>query len=205
MGDIQDALGTFQKMMDYKYKFVVSHKKTAYDFELNFGEKDFLHMAGLHYLIDIDIPNTPQKLFEKIKNEKITDKYLGASVNYTQVQDSYANVQSRIQGLKYLDRYLDDKNLICKYVKYMNPYSSIDADYMIKSTIEHRTAYIFLKKRRHGEGYCICSFFIEPQREYKGIGVYWLYKSKIKIADNKEEVLYNRLKKTLPTNQLGMF
>ena len=40
---------------------------------------------------------------------------------------------------------MDNKNLICKYVKYMNQYSSIDADYMIKSTIEHRTAYIFLK------------------------------------------------------------
>lgn len=79
----------------------------------------------------------------------------------------------------------------------MNQYSSIDADYMIKSTIEHRTAYIFLKKRKQGEGegYCICSFFTEPQREYKGIGVYWLYKSKIKIEDNKEEVLYNRLNK----------
>ena len=39
MGDIQEALGMFQKMMTYKYKFVVSHKKTAYDFELNFEEK----------------------------------------------------------------------------------------------------------------------------------------------------------------------
>lgn len=195
MGDIQDALGTFQKMMDYKYKFEVSHKRTAYAFELSFEEKDFRHMAGLHYLSDIDIPKTPKTLFEKIRNEKIIDKYLGTSVNYTKVQDSYANVQSRIYGLKYLERYLDNNNLICKYVKYMNLYSNIDADYMIKSTIEHRTAYIFLKKRKQKESYCICSFFIEAQREYKGIGVYWLYKSKIKIEDNKEEVLYNRLNK----------
>lgn len=143
MGDIQEALGTFQKMMTYKYKFVVSHKKTAYDFELNFEEKDFRYMAGLHYLNDIDIPKAPKTLFEKIKNEKINDEYLNGSINYNKVQDSYANIQSRIYGLKYLERYLDNKNLICKYVKYMNQYSSIDADYMIKSTIEHRTAYIF--------------------------------------------------------------
>lgn len=38
-------------------------------------------------------------------------------------------------------------------------------------------------------------FFIEPQREYNGIGIYWLYKSKTRIEDNKEEVLYNRLNK----------
>lgn len=193
VGDIQDALGTFQKMMDYKYKFVVSHKKTAYDFELNFEEKDFRHMAGLHYLNDIDVSKAPKTLFEKIRNEKINDEYLGRSVNYTKVQDSYANVQSRIYGLKYLERYLDNNNLICKYVKYMNQYSSIDADYMIKSTIEHRTAYIFLKKRKQSESYCICSFFIEPQREYKGIGVYWLYKSKVRLDDSTEVVLYNRL------------
>ncbi len=195
MGDIQDALGVFQKMKDYKYNFVVSHKKTAHDFELTFEEKDFRHMAGLHYLNDIDIPKAPKTLFNKIENEKINDTYLSRSVNYTKVQDSYANVQSRIFGLKYLDRYLDNDNLICKYVKYMNQYSSIDAEYMIKNTVQHKTAYIFLKKRRQGESYCICSFFIEPQREYNGIGIYWLYKSKTRIEDNKEEVLYNRLSK----------
>ena len=83
MGDIQDALGVFQKMKDYKYNFVVSHKKTAHDFELTFEEKDFRHMAGLHYLNDIDIPKAPKTLFNKIENEKINDTYLSRSVNYT--------------------------------------------------------------------------------------------------------------------------
>ena len=81
MGDIQDALEAFQKIMQYKYNFVVSHKKVAYELELSFEEKDFRHMAGLHYLNDIDIPKAPKILFEKIKNEKINDKYLSGSVN----------------------------------------------------------------------------------------------------------------------------
>mgnify|MGYP001042160069 FL=1 len=195
MGDIQEALCVFQKLMDYKYKFTISHKKVAYDLELDFNEKDFRHMAGLHYLDDIDIPNAPKTLFDKIENEKINDRYLSESVNYTKVQDSYANVKSRIFGLKYLEKFLDSRNIICKYVKYMNLYSSINADYMIKSVVDHIKAYIFLRKRKHGKGYCICSFFIEPQNDYKGIGVYWLYKSKIRLSDNTEEVLYNRLSK----------
>jgi len=94
MGDIQDALEAFQKIMQYKYNFVVSHKKIAYDLELSFEEKDFRHMAGLHYLKDIDIPRAPKIIFEKIN-----DKYLSGSVNYTKVQDSYANVKSRISGI----------------------------------------------------------------------------------------------------------
>lgn len=195
MGDIQDALEAFQKIMQYKYNFVVSHKKVAYELELNFEEKDFRHMAGLHYLNDIDVPKTPKTLFEKIKNGKINDKYLSGSVNYTKVQDSYANVKSRIFGLKSIEKFLDNKNLICKYVKYMNKYSSIDADYLIKSVVEHKTAYIFMRKRKQDGHYCICSFFIEPQNEYQGIGVYWLYKSKIRLIDNVEEVLYDRLNK----------
>lgn len=64
---------------------------------------------------------------------------------------------------------------------------------MIKSVGDNMTAYVFMKKRKQGEGYCICSFFIEPQNEYRGIGVYWLFKSKIRLKDHTEEVLYDRL------------
>lgn len=124
MSDIQDALVAFQKIMEYKYNFIVSHKKIAYELELNFEEKDFRHMAGLHYLNDIDIPKTPKILFDKIKDEKINDEYLRGSVNYIKVQDSYANVKSRIFGLKFLEKFIDNKNIICKYVKYMNRYST---------------------------------------------------------------------------------
>lgn len=195
MGDIQDALIMYQKIMGYKYRFTVSYKKTAYDFELTFNEGDFRHMAGLHYLNDIDIPNAPRILFQKIENDKINDGYLSTSVNYTKIQESYANVKSRIYGLKFLEQFLDNRNLICKYVRYMNLYSSINADYLIKSIVNHTTAYIFLKKRNREDSYCVCSFFIEPENEYKGISVYWLYKSKIKLDDCTEEILYDRLSK----------
>lgn len=85
MGDIQDALATFQHMMGYKYKFIISYKKVAYPLELTFEVKDFYHMAGLHYLNDIDIPKTPKTLFDKIRNKKINDEYLKKSVFYLQI------------------------------------------------------------------------------------------------------------------------
>ena len=194
MGDIQEALAIFQRMMGYKYNFVVSYKKTAYQLELTFNEKDFRHMAGLHYLNDIDIPKTPKVLFDKIRNEKISDEYLEGSVFYYKIEGSYAKVKDRISGLKFLEQFLDSKNLICKYVKYRNVYSNIDADYMIKSKANHINAYIFLRKRnKECNDYCICSFFIEPENEYKGINVYWLYKSKIDLNHASENILYNRL------------
>lgn len=196
MGDIQEALITFRRLMEYKYNFVISHKKIAYHFGLTFEEKDFRHIAGLHYLNDIDIPRTPKTLFEKIENGKITDEYLNGSIYYIQIDESYARVKERIFGLKFLEQFLDNKNMICKYVKYKNLYSSIKADYFIKSTVNGMTAYIFLVKRNSkSDDYCICSFFIDPQNEYKGISVYWLYKSKTNLKDAAEEILYDRLNK----------
>ncbi|MCH5281333.1 MAG: hypothetical protein J1E61_07660 [Lachnospiraceae bacterium] len=197
MGNIQEALSMFQHMTEYKYKFVISHKKVKYEIELNFHDKDFFHIAGLQHLKDIDIPRNPKMLYEKIENGKIDDTYLSKSTNYTKVRDSYANIKSRIYGVKFLEEFLDSKNLICQYVKYKNRYSNIKADYFIKSVVHQITAYIFLKKRTGEKGYCICSFFIEPKNTYEGINVYWLYKSKIRLIDNYEEVLYDRLKKDI--------
>ena len=138
---------------------------------------------------DIDIPKTPRLLFDKIKSEKISDAYLKQSVFYFKIEESYAKVKDKISGLRFLEQFLESKNLICKYIKYRNIYSKIDADYLIKSTVNHIMAYLFLKKRnRRNNDYCICSFFVEPESEYKGINVYWLYKSKIDL-DN----LYNKI------------
>ena len=76
----------------------------------------------------------------------------------------------------------------------MNNYSRIKADYLIKSVLNHKTAYIFIRKRRNLDTFCICSFFIEPEKTYNGIKRYWLYKSKINIKTDDEEILYNKLK-----------
>lgn len=75
----------------------------------------------------------------------------------------------------------------------MNRYSSIEADYMIKSIVNHKAAYIFIRKRSKSDTYCICSFFVNPGVEYKGIRSYWLYKSKINLLNNTEKIFIDKL------------
>ena len=58
--------------------------------------------------------------------------------------------------------------------------------------IYHSLARFCRKKVLKGELMC-SSFFIEPKSEYNGINVYWLYKSKIALSDESENILYNRL------------
>ena len=200
MDTIQSALFAFKKLIDYTYHFIVAHQKNKYEINLTFHETDFHHCAGLQYLKDIDIPRNTQKLFSKIENHELSDDTLSGSAFYEKVQESYANVKNRISGLQYIEKYLDNKNLICKYVKYMNRNSSIDVDYLIKSVMNRTTAYIFIRKRRASNDFCICSFFIEPKQPYNGIKAYWLRKEKINNITREIFILYDKLSIESPKN-----
>lgn len=193
MSIIESALQGFTKLLDFQYSFTIAYQKQIHNIVLNFNKKDFFHSAGFQYLKDIDIPKTPDHLFAKIRNGEINDKYLESSEFYKKVKDSYANVKSRIWGLQFIEEYLENRNLVCRYIKNKNIYSTIDADYLIKSTVYHKTAYIFLKRRKNRNEYCICSFFVEPKTDYNGIKAYWLFKAKINLITKEERVLYNRL------------
>lgn len=194
MPTISNALNAFRNLSDYKYHFSISCSKKMFSLFLTFEESDFYHLAGFQYLTDIDIPKSPKQLYHKIHTHKINDTLLSKSANYLIVNGSYANVHDRIYGLQYLKEYIESNNTIFKYIKNQNKYSSIKADFLIKSTLHNKTAYIFLRKRSKSDTYCLCSFFINPGTEYAGIRSYWLYKSSIHITTNVENVIINKLK-----------
>ena len=108
---------------------------------LDFRQNDFHHIAGLQYVDDIDIPKNGKKLFEEIEAGNISDEYLQKSPSYYYVQDSYANVHDRIYSLRYLKAHLENKNVICEYIKGNNRYSSIKADYVIICTLKKYMPY----------------------------------------------------------------
>ena len=68
MDSIAVALREFSNMTDYKYLFQIAYKKQIYELTLSFDLKDFSHMAGLHYLKDIDIPGPHWGLTLERKN-----------------------------------------------------------------------------------------------------------------------------------------
>lgn len=195
MQTISNALNAFRKLLDYQYHFTISYSKKLFDISLVFDERDFYHLAGFQYLSDIDIPKSAKQLFGRIDSGKINDNTLSGSVKYLKVNDSYANVKDRIHGLQYLCEYIESNNIIFKYVKNMNRYSAIKADFMIKSIVDHKEAYIFIRKRSKSDTYCICSFFVNPGVEYKGIRSYWLYKSKINLLNDAEEIFFDKFNK----------
>ncbi len=196
MDSIQTALYAFENVKSYEYVFTIAHNKKLFNFKLSFDNKDFHHVAGLHYLKDIDIPKSHQQLFSKIKSGKINDEYLEKSKSYLRVENNDVIVKNRIHDLRFIEQFLDSKNLIFKYVKYMNVGSTIDAEYLIKSTYNNISAYIFIRKRsKQDDNYCICSFFTNPKATYIGQKAYWQYKAKTHCASGNKEVFIDKLNK----------
>ena len=94
--------------------------------------------------------------------------------------------------MRCLRDYIESDNVVFKYIKNRNMYSSIRADFMLKSTVNQKTAFLFFRQRNNEDTYCICSFFVNPKNEYFGARAYWIYKSRIYLETGEETVLYNR-------------
>lgn len=193
MDSILSALSNYKNLLNYNYNFVIACNKQKENVKLTFEAKDFYHLVGFQYLTDIDIPKNEKQLFKKVESFRINDEYLSKSIYYTKVESSFANVKERIEGFKDVDKFIENKNIVCKYIKNKNPSSSIKADYLIKSTIYNRTAYMFLRKRNKRNDHCMCPFFMQPQNDYNGQKAYWLYKDRECILDNSVEVLLDKL------------
>ena len=164
------------------------------DFSIDFLKKDFFHAVGLQYLKDIDLGKNPEEVYDKIMTDVINDDLLGKSSFYLEVEDNYVNVKERIEQVAYLEVCLDSKNLIFKYIGGKNPYSVIQAEFLIEASLNGKTFMIFLTKRKESENYRIVSFF-EKKSMYKTEKRFWLYKAKHNHATGETTVFYDRLSK----------
>ena len=155
---------------------------------LNFEDGDFFHLAGLHYLKDIQIPKNKEKTIENIlEKQLITDSLICKSQVY-QNPTPDLNIQSRINELSFLEQHLDSKNFIRIYQNNKNSRSFIHADYFIESQLSGHTTYIFIAKRSDGSGYYrVNSIFEKGSLSYSGANYYWMLKEK--IAQHEHSVL----------------
>ena len=146
---IYECAAKFILLEQYQYKFIVSKNRKTKEIILNFCDKDFFHLAGLHYLTDISIPrNRKETLKNIIEKKKITDSLLYRSHFFTNPKPD-KDIKSRIEELRFLEEYLDTDNMICIYstrnMKYLQSY--ITADYVVESQLKgsQDIVYIFLK------------------------------------------------------------
>lgn len=194
MDKIYECAAKFIILENYTYRFVVSQNRKTKELLLNFTDSDFFHLAGLHYLTDISLPqNRHETLKNIIEKKKISDALLHKSRFYINPKPD-KDIKSRIEELRFLEEYLDTNNIIRIYNTQNNKYlqSFIKADYLIESQFKNlnHIVYIFLKTRNENPSHLrVSSFFKKDIITYGGDKLYWMLKEKIDSSGNSS-ILY---------------
>ncbi len=106
MDTIYECASKFTILKDKEYRFIISQKRKTKEILLDFCDRDFFHLAGLHYLSDINLPqNRNNTLKNIIEKRKITDYLLQKSRFYTHPKPD-RDIKSRIEELRFLEEYL---------------------------------------------------------------------------------------------------
>ena len=186
MDKIQEAATHFLNLVNTTSYIFHLANRNVWVVLLNFMPKDFHHMAGFQYLIDINIPRDKKKTISWILNEDdpITDEYLAQSKFYKGKPNDEKDVESRIAQLRFLEQYLDENNIIRIYSPKDGPQNNslIECDYIIESQLPGSLiiVYIFLKYRAGiGSPCAIISFGVKKNVAYGGQNLYWMLKDKI--------------------------
>lgn len=197
MDKIQECAIHFLNLVDTtSYIFHLANRDVRV-VTLNFMPEDFHHLAGLQYLTDITIPRNKKNTISWIlkKDNPVTDKYLSKSAFYKGRRYDEKDIEKRIANLRFLEKYLDENNIIRIYSPQNGPQNNslIECDYIIESRLKElqTTVYIFLKHRSGLVSPCgIVSFGVKKNVSYGGQKLYWMLKDKI-INGNRITIYQN--------------
>lgn len=189
MYNIYDCIDAFASLLDTKYIFVLGRKGVSVTLNISFDKKDCFHLMGLQYLVDrAELRRDRGKVFDEIRNKKITTEQVEASEFYEKIAD-------RVDMLPMLEELFDSNDTIFKYNRKSKMFSMIQAEYLMKNMIAGKGVFIFLSRKEGNEYFCR-SFFSQETRDCSKNQASWtlLYKEKIRISTGESSVLYDRLK-----------
>lgn len=192
------AAQEFQKLLDYKYEFIVIKNRNSEPLKLTltFSKSDFSHLCGLQHLKNLTHfkNKSAEFVFDEIinGNSQYSDSIFERSAYYSEIED-------RVQLLENLETLLDNRDnvnrshRIFKFNRNANNNSRIEASFFIKDESDSLKNYFLIDKNSSGQYYGRSCFARTPnQREYAdGHTAYtMLYKGKINLRTNEREDLF---------------
>jgi hypothetical protein len=190
MDILKNCALSFQKLIGYKYHFVIGRKEQMKEFYLSFDKADFHHLVGLHKLKDIAQiqQGMRNKIFDQILKGEITIELIEKSTYYEQMKE-------RIIPLTYLEEMLDDNQMIFRYNEKIHKYSLIKADYLLEGKANLIPVFLFLGKRNENEQMCRTFFRVGCKDYSEGQSRYTLLKrEKINLMSGTSVIQYDRLR-----------
>ena len=189
---LQRCALAFQRLLDTQYEIIIGRKGQLTKILLNFSETEFVHLAGLHKLID-------NEFFRTASRKKVFDSVLNGEISYDIISKSenFGFVKYRIEYFEFLENMLDSNEIIFKYNKKKNAFSLIQADYLLQSTHNSTDIYIFIDKLKESDFHFCRSFFPKGEKDYTTGQIKYtlLYKRKINKITGESIVQYDRLSK----------
>lgn len=192
---IRKALESFDKLLNYQFRFLIVRKRTEEPISLcfEFQSYNFYHLCGLHKLLDIAEIQVKRKkekiaIYKAIKNGIYTDALFEKSIYYDKTKD-------RVECLERLDNILDSSNTIFKYNSIKRNATLIDFDFLIKQTDTNGRNYYLTVESNEKKGlYYGCSCFkrtnIEADFSKGHTSYYVLQKTKKDLITGEEIELY---------------
>ena len=187
---LQRCARAFQRLINTQYKIVVGRKGNVSKITLNFSETEFVHLAGLHKLVD-------NEFFRTSSRKKVFDYALDGKINYNTLtkSENFDLVEERVEYFEFLESILDSNEIIFKYNSKKQVFSLIQADYILQSSLDSRDIYIFLDKLENSDSHFCRSFFPKGDKDYTvGQTKYTLlYKEKVNKITGEAQIQYDRL------------
>lgn len=187
---LQRCALAFQKLIDTQYEIIIGRKGQISKIILNFSETEFVHLAGLHKLVD-------NEFFRTASRKKVFDYALDGKIAYDALtkSENFDFVKERIEYFEFLENMLDSNEIIFKYNSKKQVFSLIQADYLLQSTHNSRDIYIFLDRLENSDFHFCRSFFPKGDKDYTaGQAKYTLlYKKKTNKITGESEIQYDKL------------
>lgn len=188
MRNIEDCINSLIPLLSIEYELILGRKGKAVTLRLSFDKKDCFHLMGLQYLRDRPkLGRDRGKVFDEIANGKMAIEHIESS-------DFYKKIEKRVHYLPLLESMIDNNDTMFRYNKKANPYSMIEADYLMEKELEGQKLFLFLANDEE-KGYFCRSFFPKEKIDYSKNQSSWalLYKKKMNFKTGEERVLCNRL------------
>ena len=182
---ITDALQAFSKLFNTEYEFLLGRKNKTVTLRIEFQKMHFFHLAGLQYLKDLPrLAFSSELIFDQIESGTISSSYIESSINYS-------FIEKRLSFLPRLESIFDSNDTIFRYNSTLQAFSVIEADFLMKNTMNNTNLFTFLSKDKNGKYFCK-SFFPDDKKDYAEGQTRWtvLLKKKINRTTLDEVILF---------------
>ena len=182
---ITDALQAFSKLFNTEYEFLLGRKNKTVTLRIEFQKMHFFHLAGLQYLKDLPrLAFSSELIFDQIESGTISSSYIESSINYS-------FIEKRLSFLPRLESIFDSNDTIFRYNSTLQTFSVIEADFLMKNTMNNTNLFTFLSKDKNGKYFCK-SFFPDDKKDYAEGQTRWtvLLKKKINRTTLDEVILF---------------